>query len=398
MNRIIPFLLGGILLPATLMAAPPGKPDIVVMTQNQYLGADLTPIVAAEGPEEYNLAVLNAMFQITANNTPERVQALAETILERKPHLVGLQEMFRFDCVETGTMPGACTLFGGALNDHLQLTLDTLGSEYYVAGIVNDLTIPDADFSVPGLPVFLDDDDIPEVFIQVLDRDVVLARSDVPATPVPYPCEAFGLHTSGDGCNFNEIAVADALGETIKIQRGFVGVDTTVNGEDYRFVNTHLEVQYPAPLQDAPLVQAAQATELIVVQSLFPPPPGTKLMIVGDINSNPLAPRFETSSGWMAYPPYKQLEMGVSILGDPISLPYTDIWPLRPGKSPGFTCCQAADLSNGASMHDERIDVIFTLPQPSRVKANVLNDEPEDKTASGLWPSDHASMVGRLFF
>ena len=77
MNRIIPFLLGGILLPATLMAAPPGKPDIVVMTQNQYLGADLTPIVAAESPEEYNSAVLNAMFQITANNTPERVQALA---------------------------------------------------------------------------------------------------------------------------------------------------------------------------------------------------------------------------------------------------------------------------------------------------------------------------------
>ena len=106
MNRIIPFLLGGILLPATLMAAPPGKPDIVVMTQNQYLGADLTPIVAAESPEEYNLAVLNAMFQITANNTPERVQALAETILERKPHLVGLQEMFRFDCVETGPRVG----------------------------------------------------------------------------------------------------------------------------------------------------------------------------------------------------------------------------------------------------------------------------------------------------
>ena len=192
--------------------------------------------------------------------------------------------------------------------------------------------------------------------------------------------------------------MADALGETIKIQRGFVGVDTTVNGKDYRLVNTHLEVQYPAPLQDAPLVQAAQATELIAVQSQFPPPPGTKLMIVGDINSNPLAPVFETSSGWMAYPPYKQLEMGVSILGDTISLPYTDIWPLRPGKSPGFTCCEAADLSNGASMHDERIDVIFTLPQPLRVKANVLNNDPEDKTASGLWPSDHASMVGRLFF
>ena len=398
MFKISAFLLAGLVLPAMLSAAPPGKPDIVVMTQNQYLGANLMPIVAATTPEEYNLAVLDAMFQITASNTPERVQALAETILERKPHLVGLQEMFRFDCVETGTMPGACTLFGGALNDHLQLTLDTLGPEYYVAGIVNDLTIPDVDFSVPGLPVFLDDDAIPEVFIQVLDRDVILARSDVSAVAVPYPCEDFGLHTSEDGCNFNEIAEADALGETIKIQRGFVGVDATVNGEDYRFVNTHLEVQYPAPLQDAPLIQAVQATELIAVQSLFPPPPETKLMIVGDINSNPLAPKFETSFGWMVYPPYKQLEMGVDFLGYELTMPYPDIWPLRPGKSPGLTCCQAADLSNMGSNHYERIDVIFTLPQPARVKANVLDNKPEDKTPSGLWPSDHSSMVGRLFY
>lgn len=397
-------ILGGLLLPAMLFAGPAdkpgksGKPDIVVMTQNQYLGADLTPIVAAESPEEYNLAVLSAMFQITANNTPERVQALAETILERKPHLVGLQEMFRFDCVETGTMPGACTLFGGALNDHLQLTLDALGPDYYVAGIVNDLTIPDGDFSVPGLPVFLDADAIPELFIQVLDRDVILARSDVLASAVPYPCEFFGLHMSEDGCNFNEIAVADALGETIKIQRGFVGVDATVNGEDYRFVNTHLEVQYPAPLQDAPLVQAAQASELIMVQALFPPPVGRKLMIAGDINSNPLAPVFETSFGRMAYPPYKQLEMGLSIWGDPISPRYTDIWPLRPGKPRGLTCCQAADLSNKASILHERIDVIFSLQPPVRVKANILNNSPSDKTPSGLWPSDHASMVGRLFY
>lgn len=398
------FLMGGLLLPAILFAGPPdkpgksGKPDIVVMSQNQYLGADLTPIVAAGSPEEYNMAVLEALFQVAANNTPERVQALADTILERKPHLVGLQEMFQFTCSETGTMPGACTLFSAAMNDHLQLTLDVLGSDYHVAGIVNNLMIPDAEFGLPGLPIFLDDDAIPEVFIQVLDRDVILARSDVSASVVPFPCEGFGLYPSEDGCNFSEIARADALGETINIQRGFVGVDATVNGQDYRFVNTHLEVQYPAPLQDAPLIQAVQATELIVVQWLFPPPAGTKLMIVGDINSNPLHPVFLTSGGWMAYPPYKQLEGGVSIVGGPISAPYTDIWPLRPGKPRGLTCCEAADLSNDTSILYERIDVIFTLQPPMRVKANVLNNNPLDKTPSGLWPSDHATLLGRLFY
>ena len=389
-------LLGGAFLPATLLASPPARPDITVMTQNQYLGADLTPIVAAESPLEYNLAVLDALSAVAANNAPERVQALADTILEQNAHLVGLQEMFRFDCVESGTMPDACSLFTAATNDHLQLTLDVVGDDYYLAGVVNNLTIPDAEFGLPGLPVFLDADLIPDVFIQVLDRDVILARSDVPTTVAALPC--LSAKASEDGCNYSTIAEADALGETISIQRGYVAVDAEVNGQDYRFVNTHLEVQFPAPEQDAPLIQAAQATELIATMTLFPPPAGANLIIVGDINSDPLHPVFQTSFGEMAYPPYKQLQMGLNIWGDPLSAPYTDIWPLRPGKPPGHTCCEAADLSNNHSNHDERIDVIFNLQPPVRVKANVLNNDSEDKTASGLWPSDHASVVGKLFY
>ena len=387
--------LGGLLLPAMLFAGPPGKPDIVVMSQNQYLGADLTPIVAAGSPGEYNQAVLDALSSVAANNTPERIQSLAATILERQPHLVGLQEIFRFDCSESGTLPDACLLFDAAMNDHLQLMLDALGSDYYVAGIVNNLTIPDADFSLPGLPVFFDPDPVPEVFIQVLDRDVILARSDVTTRVSPLPC--IGAKPSENGCNFSEIASAPALGEIIHIQRGFVAVDATVSGHDYRFVNTHLEVQYPAPLQDAPLIQAAQATELIATLALFPPPEKTQLIVVGDINSDPLHPVFLSSIG-MAYPPYKQFLMGRNILGDQVSAPYADTWLLRPGKPRGNTCCEAADLSNNDSIHDERIDVIFTLQPPSRVKANVLNNNPEDKTPSGLWPSDHASLLGRLFY
>lgn len=403
MFRSVSILLGGLLLPTMLFAAPPGKPDIVVMTQNQYLGADLTPIVTAGSPAEYNQAVLDALFSVADNNIPERVHALAASIVERDAHLVGLQEMFRFNCVESGSIPGACLLLDAAMNDHLQLTMDALdglGADYYVAGVVNNLTIPDDDFNppgetpLPGLPIFLDLDAIPDAFVQVFDRDIILARGDVPASVVPFPC----ANVSGDGCNFSEIASADALGRTINIQRGFVGVDAEVNGQDYRFVNTHLEVQYPAPEQDAPLIQAAQATELILTMTYFPPPGDTRLIIVGDINSDPLHPIFLSSYG-MAYPPYQQFTMGKSIFGDQISpLPYTDTWLLRPGKPRGHTCCEAADLSNKRSMLYERIDVIFTLQPPRRVKANVLNNNPEDKTPSGLWPSDHATLVGRFFY
>jgi hypothetical protein len=119
--------------------------------------------------------------------------------------------------------------------------------------------------------------------------------------------------------------------------------------------------------------------------------------VVGDINSSTEDPPFWSPFG-PAYPPYLQLANGTDLFGNPLSFPYTDIWTLRPGKPPGFTCCEAADLSNAESMHDERIDVIFSLIPPVRVKANVLNNNPEDKTPSGLWPSDHATVVGRLFY
>ncbi len=393
MTRYLAIVLGAILAPTLLLAnsgkpAKSGKPDIIVITQNQYLGADLTPIITAQGPEEYNEAVLNTLASIAANNIPERAEALAKSIADRDAHLVGLQEIFKFECIETGTMPGACLLFSAAMNDHLQLTMDALlalGADYYVAGIVENLNL------LPGLPVFLDLDPVPDVLIRVLDRDVILARGDVFTSEVTFPC----TKPSANGCNYQVVAFATVLGEMINIERGFVGVDAIVNGQDYRFVNTHLEVQSPSPDPDSSLIQAFQATQLVTTLSLTTPP-GIELLVVGDINSSPVDPPFLSSYG-LAYPPYQQLANGTDLFDFPISFPYTDIWTMRPGKPKGFTCCEAADLSNAESMLYERIDVIFSLMPPVRVKANVLNNNPEDKTPSGLWPSDHATVVGRLF-
>jgi hypothetical protein len=389
MTRYLAIVLGALFTPALLLANP-GKPDIVVITQNQYLGADLTPIISAEGPEEYNQAVLDTLFSIAANNIPKRAEALAKSIADRHAHLVGLQEVFKFECIETGSIPGACLLFSDAMNDHLQLTLDALqglGADYYVAGIVENLNLP-------GLPVFLNLDAVPDVFIRVLDRDVILARGDVLTSEVTFTCNK----PSANGCNYDVIASASVLGGVINIERGFVGVDAVVDGQAYRFVNTHLEVQSPSPDPLSPLIQAFQATQLVFTLSLLdPPPPGTELLVVGDINSSPEDPPFPSPYG-PAYPPYQQLANGTDLLNSPISFPYTDIWTLRPGKPPGFTCCEAANLANGESMLYERIDVIFSLILPVRVKANVLNNKPEDKTPSGLWPSDHATLVGRLFY
>ncbi|MBT8098570.1 MAG: hypothetical protein KJO82_02410 [Gammaproteobacteria bacterium] len=367
------------------------KADIHVMTQNQYLGADLGPIIAAGTPEAVNAAMIQALIDVSNNNYPERVQALAESILDKKPHLVALQEVFSFSCLDPyGT--GLCELFPNAFNDHLALTLAALGGQYTVAAKNQNLTLapPVLPSPLPGVPVFLNQA-APPVFIQVIDRDVVLARADVDTTPVGFSCQK----PSADGCNYNAVAPVSIAGIPINIERGFVGVDATIGGKDYRFINTHLEVKLLGGEPQSAFLQPSQATELwlaILDQIVFDPT--RRLLVAGDFNSSPAD---ELPGGVPTA--YQQLTNGTLINGTPLPFGLTDMWNLRPGKPPGLTCCELADLSNAPSVHDERVDIVFAYPAPAgRVKANVLDTDVGDKTLSGLWPSDHASVSVELTY
>lgn len=393
------FALVAILNGNTAIAA--GNSQIRVMTQNQYLGADLTPIIAAGTPGEFNAAVIAALGEVAANNYPERVQALAATIAERSPHLVGLQEMSAFGCTSvSSTIPDPCGLFGPAFNDHVVATvaaLQGMGADYAAVATVKNLSLdfvfpgPTSAFDEPGIPVFLDADPLPDIFVTVIDRDVILARGDVAATPVSFVC----MKPSIDGCNYDNVAETSVAGERINIERGFVAVDAIIKGDAFRFVNTHLEVRFPDP--DDPLsmgLQALQSTELLLALTLNPEPPASRVVLVGDFNSDPGdAPPAPFLT------PYMQIVSGNAIDGTPVSMPYSDTWLLRRQDKPGLTCCEDGDLLNASSAHTRRVDIIFSKSAPDKVNASrVLNTSAEDKTPSGLWPSDHATVDAMLKF
>ena len=166
----------------------------------------------------------------------------------------------------------------------------------------------------------------------------------------------------------------------------------------YRVVNTHLEVQRPDGSDFSSVFQALQAAELIGVLAAFPAAPGTRTVVLGDINSSPddpiipqpiqpppipLPAPFDTT----IIPPYTQL----------VASGYTDVWNLRPGNSDGYTCCHDEDLSVTDVVHDERIDVIFSRVPPTEVKANVLGGKLSERVL-GLRPSDHCTVTGELDF
>ena len=390
-----------------------------VMSQNQYLGADLGDVIAATDPVAFNAALVAALQQISANEFHERIKMLTKLIGWRGPDLLGLQEVFRFECFNI-PLPGPdCDdpSIAGAFNDHLTATLahlSALHKPYALAGVVVNLDLTGVLIPglPPGLPVDLDFDGNPDLTVTVLDRDVILAKPGVATRLVTFPCS----RPSGDGCNYKTVAsVVSPIGPIV-VERGFVGVDARVRGKHYRFVNTHLEVMELAePPPGTPpgvvvggSIQAAQATELnaLVAASLLtdPPKPGTKPIIVGDINSSPtdglfVDPLFPDPTQPLV-PPYRQLATGVDLVGVAAPGPWTDAWTQLRFPRPGFTCCQLSDLSNPFSILDERIDVVFSLVEPKRVRRGwVLGSTFFSKTfPSGLWSSDHGQPAVELRF
>lgn len=157
------FMKGVVILLSVLVfqgSAWANADELTVMTRNLYLGANLTPAMTAQDGDEFFAAVFEILGVIEYNNFPERAAALAAEIAQKKPHLVGLQEVYNFTI--DGTNPGP------PFNDYLQelmAALEAQGAEYVVAAVVNNLAL-ELLFG-PNGP------------IGVFDHDVILARSDV---------------------------------------------------------------------------------------------------------------------------------------------------------------------------------------------------------------------------
>lgn len=357
--------------------------NISVMTQNQYLGADLAPLLAAPDAASFNAALVAALEQVAANDLPARAKALAAEIGKRQPHVVGLQEVWYFFCVNLAAAPAGegCgnPRISGAFEDHLVKTLAALGAQgtpYVPAAAVTNLNLPGIPFEIDGYPALL----------VAFDRDVILSRGDIVGAvqPVDFGCDGY---VSADGCNYSFVLSTETPYGPVNVERGFVGVDVTFDGVTHRVVNTHLEVFEPDP--GNPLsraIQAYQSAELLQTLAAAPPT-ADSLIVLGDFNSSPA----DLPYGPIV-PPYQQF----------VGSGFSDVWTLREDTDPGYTCCQDADLGNRRSLLGERIDMIFSWNLPSLVqKVHVLGGNPGDKTAppgQGIWPSDHGSVAAELHY
>jgi endonuclease/exonuclease/phosphatase family metal-dependent hydrolase len=373
------------------LGAKPAQID--VMTQNQYLGADLNPVVAAGSavpfdPVAFNAAVLTALGQVAANLPEQRYLALAREISGRRPDVVGLQEAFDFICTPpgpddpNGLVGNGCNFspIVGAFNDHLQGTLDALHGAYVASAVVRNLNVT--------LPIVTP---VGGAYVTVIDRDAILVRSGLAGAssivPYGYSCS----YPSMDGCNYDVVAETSIAGQPVRIERGFVGIDLDLGAARYRIVDTHLEVREPDPGNPfSRYFQSAQAYQL--VNTVPVALDGRQLIVIGDFNSAPT----DVPVGPIV-PPYMQFA----------AAGFTDAWTMRPGAATGkgaplvgLSCCQLEDLSNLHSMLYERIDLVWSLRRPAKVlNARLIGETASSKTwppGQGLWPSDHAAVAATL--
>lgn len=344
---------------------------VSVYTRNVYIGGDILEVASAPDAQSFLARTQELLATMAATHFPVRAEALAQELVGLEPHLIGLQEVvdLRLNGAH-GPLPFRDSL------EELLLALDRAGLRYRVAAVVENLSI--------SVPVDVDGDGAPDL-VSLTDRDVILVREDVAAAPVDFPC----ARPSVDGCNYVVALPLDLpapLPDTF-LYRGYVGVDAVVDGERYRFVNTHLEVQGELGGVDIGFAQVAQAFELLAILDESTPR-RRPVLLVGDFNSGPDDP---------LPAPYAQIRAAA----------YRDLWtsswhPRR--DRDGFTCCQAPALDNEVSLLDERIDLLFVrnnlglLPFSfvGPVSAVVVGDEPLD-LEQPRWSSDHAGPWATLW-
>ncbi len=336
---------------------PPTNRRADVLTQNVYLGADIAVILASPSPEEVPVRVAEAWAQAQSNDFRARARALAATIADARPALVGLQEVAEFRVQSPGdAIVGGATPATHVAQDYLAALLDALaarGARYVPVAVQTDSDVEVPMFAgvdpATGAPRFDD--------LRFLDRDVILARADVETWSPRSARYTQGLPVSVGGAS-------------LEIVRGWASVAARLGPRTIRFVTTHLEEE------TVPEVQAAQATELLGVLGRESLP----VVLVGDFNSAGDDRETPTHSRF-------------------VRAGFLDAWSAANPREAGPTCCQDADLRNVRTALDRRIDFVFLRPARGTrfhgIHADLVNERPIARPGQPgpRWASDHAGVA-----
>ena len=354
--RLLVLPLAGGLLAAGLLgstATADTERPVKVMTRNLYLGANLDPAIRATTVPALLAATAHIFSVAHQTNFPERAKALALEIADADPVLLGLQE--------------AAIWYRGPINDpapattvewdfiaSLRRELAAIGAPYDVVRVQ-----PEADIEAPaGAPYFQD--------IRLLQQDAILVKAGLE--------DEVAITNAQSGNFVARLVLTTGLGQQVPVNRGWVAADAVVNKRALRFVNTHLEAFHP-------IVRLRQAHELIAPSGPVGSAPDPAVL-VGDLNTSPDLPVLPNRLAFQALLAYGLVDTwAVANPGDP-------------GYTAGFNELLTDPSPEGALEH--RVDHVMTSPGVGIVRSRIYGTDPDNRTASGMWPSDHAGVAATL--
>lgn len=340
--------------PAKAESASQQKTVVRVMTYNVNEGTDFIELRAATTPQQFLLAVGQTITQVRATKPAERMQAVASQIIAGNPALVSLQEV---DVWSSGAFDPVTKTCGPTSVEYnmpaeLLAALAAQGAHYAPA-------VARVEIAVPPTPGFIPPSTL--LCVAFVDEEIILARTDLST-------DQFSVGNPQQGTYTHIFSFNTPIG-VVPVPRGWTSVDATTPSGTFRFINTHLE-SFDATIRDL------QGGELRAG------PANTSLPVIIAMDGNARAAPLPLDQAY----------------SDFLSSGYQDAWTTSNPGDPGFTCCQAQLDNNQTSQLDHRIDLILTQGSMQAQQVKLYGATPNTKTSDGLWPSDHAGVVGQLFF
>ena len=336
-------------LAAVLVAAPAAQaasPELTVMTRNVYLGGNIAGPIPAPNRDEFERSASALWAAVRTTDFPARAKLLAREVRRTKPDVVGLQEVALWRRGPDAVKDGSATPSTEIVYDFLATLRSALGARYRVASVQTaaDLEAPISD----GYDV------------RLTMRDAVLVRVR----------RGLKVRRKLGDTYAAELAVPTAIG-ALTSTRGWVGADLSLAGKRFRVVNTHLEA-FSDP------IRLQQARELVA----GPLRRRGTVILTGDINSDPVD---ATGADPAAYRKFTAAGL-------------KDTWLAVRPRSKGFSCCFKTEtiMDPPPAPFDHRVDHVFAKGRVRVLGGRVVGNDPANRTASGLWPSDHGGAVMTL--
>ena len=361
-------ILAALVGPAAAQAkAPKSAPQITVMTRNLFLGADLAPAINAPGIGEAIDGAGVVYNELQSTKFADRAVPLAREIKRSGADLVGLQEVakWRKQTPSDGGAPPISPLAGATPATTveqdflviLERELKKAGAKYRVA-LVNeefDAELPvdvDANNATGTGPLAALGADFD---VRLTMRDVILVKKGSKVR--------LGKTRTGHYKTRYEPSVG---GLKIPVDRGWTSVEATLGTSKFRFLNTHLEAF------GDPKIREAQAKELVA----GPLDTKEQVILVGDLNSG------TTRHNEPEKP------------GDDLAFKALAGFGMKDNGARQSCCFE--NIFDANAVLDHTVDHVLSKPALKTVRAKVTGNDRSQRTASGLWPSDHGGVVSTL--